>query len=1404
MPYISVFGALFLCCGSLVTCRGAHQDGERRIMKRYVLLALSLVLLSVIFIVAGKAVYSDNGDKSPSAPLVYSPRTLTPENPVTLDACQYEVTFDQSGVGSDFTGTVVTIDGANYGVASLPVEFWWDTGSSHTFSFSSPLAASTGEQYIWVSTTGLSNLQSSSINVSSAGSIVGNYETQYYLNVSSPYDSPSPSSGWFDSGTNITESVTSPAAGPTGTQYVCTGWSGSGSVPASGSGSSVVFTISAPSSITWSWETQYYLNVSSAYDSPNGQGWYDAGSAANFSVTTPVSGGAGTQYVFTAWSSGDPGGYTGSSASQSVTMNNPITETAVWETQYYLTVSSAYDSPTPASGWFDSGTGITESVTSPVSGGSGIQYVCTGWTGTGSVPASGSASSLAFTITQTSNVTWTWETQYNVTFDDSGLDSSSSGTVATVNGTAITYGQLPYSLWADSGDSIVYSYNNVSSSNTGETFVLIGVTGLPSPMTVASPMTVTGNYKTQYQVTFNQTGVGDDFSGAIVSVDGTDYNYSTLPSSFWWDNGSSHTFSFYSPLVVNVSKQYNWASTSGLSTLQNDTLFISGAGSVTGNYAVENKVQITFSQTGVNTDFTGTVVTIDGVNYTVTALPIPFWWDINSTHTFAYQSPLIVTPSAQQYVWTSTSGLSTLQSDAITATTSGNITGNYKTQYYLILTTEPSGVNSPSGAGWYDAGTNATVSTVAYVDIVSNSSRYSFNGWTTANMTEIADPTISTTNVTMDYAKTVTANYIVQYMVTFNQSGVGSDFTSTIVAIDGTLYNGSSLPYQFWWDNGSSHTFAYQSPLVAVPNNKQYVWKNTTGLSTLQSGSITVTTYGSIEGNYATQYYLTVTSAYDSPSPVSGWFDSGSSITASVTSPTPGPAGTQYNCTGWTGTGSVPASGTTPTVSFTIAQPSSINWNWETQYYLTVTSPYGTTGGQGWYDNGATAYSTLNTGAVDDGNGTRHVFTSWSGDASGTDYTQSNSIVMNGPKTAVANWKTQYTVAFDHSGLDASASGTIATVNSSSIAFAQLPYSIWVDSGSSVTYAYQNVSSSVAGKRFILIGITGIPSPITVTSPMNVTGNYKTQYQVTFKQTGVGDDFSGIIVNIDGAGYGYSALPTSFWWDSGSSYTFAFQSPLVVTTNGKQYLWTSTSGLSSLQNGSITVTTSGSVVGNSETQYYLTVTSPFGTPSGQGWYDNGAIAYATLDTGTIDYGNGTRRVFTNWIGNASGTQYGQSDPIQMNAPKTAIANWMTEYRLIVRTSGLGTSNTNVYNNTRVLGTATDATPYEGWFEQGSVILLNIDSPIGNDSTTYVFTEWSGDLAGTSRPASVTLDTAKDVTANYESARVFPLLNKTLFMFVVGMIGAVGGLILLLMLGLPMRRRKKGPPRGYAVVVYPHV
>ena len=275
------------------------------------------------------------------------------------------------------------------------------------------------------------------------------------------------------------------------------------------------------------------------------------------------------------------------------------------------------------------------------------------------------------------------------------------------------------------------------------------------------------------------------------------------------------------------------------------TFTITTASSITWNW--KTQYQVTFDKTGVGSDFLGTVVTVDSVNYGVSSLPVSFWYDSGSSHSFSFASPLAV--GSKQYAWSSTSGLSTLQSGTLTVTASGSVIGNY----------------------------------------------------------------------------------LVQNQVTFDQVGVSSDFTGTVVIIDSVSYSRSQLPVSFSWSVGSTHSFAFQSPLVVGSTTKQYLWTSTTGLSSVQSGSITITTYGNIISNYKTQYYLTVSSPHDSPSPVSGWFDSGSSITESVTSQVSGGSGTQYVCTGWSGSGSVPASGTSSSMTFTITTGF--------EYYLELEDP---------------------------------------------------------------------------------------------------------------------------------------------------------------------------------------------------------------------------------------------------------------------------------------------------------------------------------------------------------------------------------------------------------------------------------------------------------------------------------
>jgi hypothetical protein len=207
---------------------------------------------------------------------------------------QYLVTFSQTGLDNTATGTVVTINGVNESFEDLPLSMWIYTGTVIRYSYGNVSSVTSGKRFVLTGVTG----PSSPITVTSSVTVTGNYTTQYYLAVSSPYGSPSPSSGWFNAGASVTASVTSPWAGPTGTRYLCTGWTGTGSVPASGSAAAVTFTMNQPSSITWNWKTQYYLTVGtspSGITTVPGGGWYNE--SAIVTLTAP----AVTKYQFNYW-----------------------------------------------------------------------------------------------------------------------------------------------------------------------------------------------------------------------------------------------------------------------------------------------------------------------------------------------------------------------------------------------------------------------------------------------------------------------------------------------------------------------------------------------------------------------------------------------------------------------------------------------------------------------------------------------------------------------------------------------------------------------------------------------------------------------------------------------------------------------------------------------------------------------------------------------------------------------------------------------------------------------------------------------------------------------------------------------------------------------------------------------
>jgi len=390
------------------------------------------------------------------------------------------------------------------------------------------------------------------------------------------------------------------------------------------------------------------------------------------------------------------------------------------------------------------------------------------------------------------------------------------------------------------------------------------------------------------------------------------------------------------------------------------------------------------------------------VNGTIRVFVLPNYRTINVT------TPISTGPSSRESFarW---SDLDPSNPRTLLVSAALTLVAEYETQYYVTIdqsgsvatvnaSIDTATADLPSSFWWTKGSMHNVL--VAQTANAASDVRYKFTQWNDGSSNAVK-------TITVTGSTTYTAYYRTQCKVTFSQTGARSDFEGILVTIDGTGYNITLLPVSLWWDNGSAHTFAFRSPLVVVPNAKQYAWNYTSGLSSLESELITVSMAGDIVGNYRTQYlhYLAVTSLYGTVTPASGWCEHGKSITLSVTSPVSGPAGTRFVCTGWTGTGSIPENGTTPSVTFTFDQPSSITWTWKNQYLLTVhTDPAGISPEPSvspagpWFDNGTQVTCTAQK--IDG-----RLFERWTVDGTSWDIgVNPITIVMNEPSEATAHY----------------------------------------------------------------------------------------------------------------------------------------------------------------------------------------------------------------------------------------------------------------------------------------------------------------------------------------------------------------------------------------------------------------
>ena len=270
-----------------------------------------------------------------------------------------------------------------------------------------------------------------------------------------------------------------------GERYIFTGWTGSGLGSYTGTNNPATITMNSPINETATWEHQYQLTIVSPQGTVTSNNtWYDVGTTATATLNSgTVAGSTGTQYIFAGWT----GGASGSAlTSNPITMSGPMTATASWTTQYFLTTTTTHGTVT-GSGWYNAGTTATatlNALTSP--GTAGVQYAFTNW----ATDATGTAlTSNAITMNAPKTASTVWQTQYNLTLTQTGVGSDYTANLITVNGNA--YPSSGYSTWANANSGYTFSYapSAVVSDNTTK-YLLTGVTG----NTTATSITVAATH----------------------------------------------------------------------------------------------------------------------------------------------------------------------------------------------------------------------------------------------------------------------------------------------------------------------------------------------------------------------------------------------------------------------------------------------------------------------------------------------------------------------------------------------------------------------------------------------------------------------------------------------------------------------------------------------------------------------------------------------------------------------------------------------------------------------------------------------------------------------------------------------------------------------------------------------
>ncbi|MBN1756336.1 PPC domain-containing protein [bacterium] len=915
------------------------------------------------------------------------------------DTWEFFVMFPKSEVivETDIAGGIVTVDGTDY---FSPFTALWVIGSVHEIGVPSPQLVSGGVRYIYDSWsdggTIIHDIVVPDVDITYTAYML----PQYWVTVTnSPLAAgdgqvkvdgvpeTAPYMQWWTGGTSHSLGVyDSFTVG--GTRYIWLNWSDGGARTHS-------VTPVAPTSYTANFQTQYYLSVENGgHGSVTGSGWYAAGSNPTFSSDTLADVAGGERFRFEGWSGYGTGSYTGDDNPATCVMNAPITEVAQWIHQYRFIVSNpdGYDNPFPSPGiyWIDSsmsvdgychyidyddhvycvgyiGTGslgfgsdttfdfiinspstvewqwaemlplfvsseygtptptgttyyipgstVNASAPEMAYFGTDIRALCLGWTAEGSPPAAGDTNWFSFVIDETSSIEWLWQVQYRLVVNNpGGYDSPvpPAGEHWYDEGVEVS-GYI--NLMDDTMYCIGYTATGVLTSAPGTTFTYINT----------GPATVTWNWSAYTAVT----------QLTVIS----EYPYCFPPPGLYYYSVGATVNAIVTPAIridpVNPGIRYVCLGYLGTGSAPDsgETNMVS--------FIIEEPSTLTWLWV---MQYRFIVDNPEGVGD-----PNPeagtHWYDEG-----AEVSGNVTSPAGSLY--------------CLGYLGTGSLTDGFNTSFLFIIE-EPSSItwlwgtarsplvvysdygtpNPPVGLNYFGTGTDV-FATSGPPDYLTPGERMLCVGWTgTGSVPPTGDE--GTVEFTIEDSSTITWLWQLQYRL-------------TVVSAHGTPSPGTG---QHWYDEGAG-VDGWVSLMVVEGSDtfwcSGYDGEGSLGDAGDTSFSFNINEPTTVEWLWVLSenaVVLDIFSAHGSPFPSRGrhYYLAGTLINAFVPSPSYEGDGVRWICTGWTATGSPPATGDSNHITFTLDDTSAITWNWRREFRFTVTSDYGAPDpavGEHWYNPG--------------------------------------------------------------------------------------------------------------------------------------------------------------------------------------------------------------------------------------------------------------------------------------------------------------------------------------------------------------------------------------------------------------------------------------------------------------------